>query len=491
MEERTTPPTLVSTGIPGLDEILLGGLPAHYFYLVEGDPGVGKTTLGLQFLLAGVAAGERCLYISMSETASELEMVAQSHGWSLDGISMLDLGKMEDRMSAGSTLFHPSDVELDQAISMIHDEVERTKPERVVIDSLSEIRSLSESAARYRQVILSLKHFFSQRKSTVVLIENRSNTPSDLHVQSIAHGVVQLDRAANEYGSERRRLRVSKVRGVGFKTGLHDYLISRGGLQVFARLVAAEHIGAFEGDLVSSGIPEFDALLGGGLIRGTSSLLVGSAGTNKTTLVCHLAVAAAQRGERVSFYTFEETRRAVIARARTVGIDMEKHVRSGLIDIQQIDPADLTPGEMAHKVRKGVDGGVRMVVFDSLNGYLNSMPEEKFLLIQLHELFTYLSHRGVLTLLVLAQHGLLQDVRTPADVTYLADTIILTRYFEAFGEVKKAISVMKKRGGGHEKSIRELWVDETGLHFGEPLKQYQGVLTGVPDMAFSVRPPEA
>lgn len=478
---------LAPTGVPGLDDVLRGGLPAGHFYLVQGDPGVGKTTLGLQFLLECARAGDRCLYVSMSETRTELITVARSHGWSLDGIAVCDLTTLEEQLTEGrgaaagtSTLFHPSDVELNQTIQVITDEVNRVRPTRVVLDSLSELRMLAESPVRYRRQVLALKQFFGRLGATVLLIENRNDQQSDLHVQSIAHGVISLERVANDYGAERRRLRVVKLRSVNYRTGYHDYLIEQGGLSVFPRLVAAEHVQEFEPGRASSDIAELDDLLGGGLARGSSTLFIGAAGTNKTTLACQFVAAACARGERACYYTFEETRAALIGRAATLGIDLRCHVNSGCLTVHQIDPAELTPGEMSARIRDAVESGTRMIALDSLNGYLNSMPEERFLVIHLRELLTYLSHNGVVTLMVLAQHGMLHDMESPADVTYLADTVVATRYFEAAGEVKKAISVIKKRGGRHENTIREIKVAQRGLSFGPPLRQFQGVLTGVP-----------
>ncbi|MDB5296904.1 MAG: kaiC [Phycisphaerales bacterium] len=365
-------------------------------------------------------------------------------------------------------------------MKLICDEVDRLKPERLVLDSLSEIRLMSEVSTRYRRQILGLKHFFAERGTTVLLIDNTDDDTSDHQMKSVAHGVIALEQVRNKFGAERRRLRVVKLRGIKYRGGEHDYVIEKGGIVVFPRLVAAEHLERFEAGRVSSGIAGLDSILGGGLARGTSTLFIGPVGSNKTTIASQFAAVAAGRGEAVSYYTFDETTRSVIDRAGQVGIGMQKHVQAGNLSVVQIDPAELTPGEMASKIRESVDAGTRMVILDSLNGYLNAMPEERFLVMQLHELLTYLSHRGVVTILVLAQHGMLHNMETPADVTYLADAVVMLRYFEAAGEVKKAISVVKKRGGAHETTIRELAVRDNRLVIGGPLKEFQGVLTGVP-----------
>jgi circadian clock protein KaiC len=477
---------LARTGIEGLDAILRGGLPRDRMYLVEGDPGAGKTTLALQFLREGAAQGEPVLYVTLSETKAELNDVAASHGWSLEGINTLELVASEETLSQDQqlTFFHPSEVELSETTRAVLAEVERTKPTRIVFDSLSEMRLLAQSALRYRRQILALKQFFVGRSCTVLLLDDRTSETADPQLQSIAHGVVQLEQLAPEYGAERRRLRVLKLRGARYRGGYHDFVIQSGGLEVFPRLVASEHHSAHLRESIASGVEALDSLLGGGLDRGTSTLLIGPAGSGKSTLATQYAVAAAQRGECAAIFAFDETIPTLLARSAAIGIPLSEELEKGSVLVQQINPAELSPGEFAHVVRKVVenpDRGAKVVVIDSLNGYLNSMPEERFLTIQLHELLTYLAQRGIVTVLVVAQHGLMGgNVVSPVDASYLADSVVLLRFFESKGRVRRAISVMKKRSGQHEDTIRELQISARGLHVGEPLDQFQGILTGVP-----------
>ena len=486
MERRmanTQQPLLNATGIPGLDDILSGGLPAHRFYLVQGDPGVGKTTLALQFLMEGRKAGEKVLYITLSETKDELMAVAQSHAWSLDDLEIIELSAMEAQILAATqnTLFHPAEVELTQTVDMLIKEVERVNPSRVVFDSLSEIRLLAQDSLRYRRQMLSFKQYFAQRKCTVLLLDDRTAGESDLHIQSIAHGVLSLQRLHNQVGAVRRQLTVVKLRGAIFQDGYHDYDIRTGGLEVFPRMMASENPKAFETGVVSSNITELDNLLGGGMDRGTSNLIMGPAGAGKSTMACQYAVAAAARGEKVAFYMFDENIYTLKKRSDALGMDLSRHIDSGMIIIHHVDAAELSPGEMAASLRESVEiQDVRMVIIDSLNGYLNAMPEERFLSLQLHELLSYLSQQGVVSILIMAQHGLLGDMQAPADLTYLADTVLLIRYFELTGSIKKALSVIKKRSGDHEGSIREFGILNQKLTIGSPLEGFQGVLHGVP-----------
>jgi circadian clock protein KaiC len=472
------------TGIAGLDDVLGGGFTPDRLYLIEGVPGSGKTTLAVQFLLEGVRLGEPVLYVTLSESSEELHAVAGSHGWSLEGIAIRELVASENSLSADEqyTMFHPSEVELSETTKTILADVERVKPVRVVFDSLSELRLLAGNPLRYRRQILALKQFFSGRKCTVLLLDDMTSTHHDLQVQSIAHGAVRLEQLFPEYGSERRRLIVVKYRGVQFRGGYHDYVIKRGGLKVYPRLIASEHRQAFDEEKLCSGIAELDRLLGGGIERGTSTLIVGAAGTGKSSLAAQFVAAAAQRGENSALFVFDESIRTLLSRASGLGIDLHKHVDAGKVTVQQVDPAELSPGEFAHAIRGAVERQqAKIVVIDSLNGYLNAMPGERFLIIQLHELLTYLGQANVATLLIGAHQGLIGGpMVAPVDASYLADAVILMRYFEVNGEVRQAVSVVKKRGGAHERTIREFRLEPGRISLGEPLREFRGILTGVP-----------
>ncbi len=473
----------LTTGIPGLDLILDGGFPKERVYLIEGEPGTGKTTLAIQFLLEGLRNGETSLYITLSETREELEAVVASHGWSLDGLNIHELVAPVDSLTPDTqyTIFHPAEIELGETTNAIVKEFERVKATRIVIDSLSEMRLLARDPLRFRRQVLRLKQYLAGRKGTVLLLDDKVSGV-DLQIHSIVHGVVSLEHLAVEYGAERRRLRVTKLRGSSFRGGYHDFNIVTGGLSVFPRLVAADHRLQYAKEITGSGISALDRLLGGGLDRGTSTLVLGPAGSGKSTIAAQFAAAAAARGERAAAFIFDELRQTFIARAEGVGTPMKKFVNKSLIAIQQVDPAELSPGEFAHVVRKSVDeDGARLVLIDSLNGYLNAMPEERFLSVQMHELLTYLNQQGVVTILVMAQHGFLgSSMGTPVDVSYLADTVVLLRYFEAEGAIHRALSVVKKRTGQHELTIRELKVQSSGIHVGEPLTAFRGVLAGLP-----------
>jgi circadian clock protein KaiC len=476
---------LISTGVPGLDDILGGGLPPNRLYLIQGNPGVGKTTLALQFLLSGIEKGEKTLYITLSETREELEAVAKSHKWSLDGIELHELSSLEKYLAAESenSVFHPSEVELSETTQSLLDLIDRVRPTRAVFDSLSEMRLLARDPLKYRRQILSLKQFFAGRNCTVLLLDDRTSKPNDLQLESIAHGVIYLEQSVAVFGADRRRLRVQKLRGVKFKSGYHDVAMEQGGLHVFPRLVAAEHRHFTESGVVSSGIKTLDDLIGGGLDRGVSTLLLGPAGSGKSSIAAQFAAAAAQRGGRAAFYSFEESPRTLFKRCEALGIDLKRWVDADRVKIVYIDPAELSPGEFAMQVRRTVEEEeVSVVVIDSLNGYLNAMPEERFLLLQLHELLAFLGQCGVCTLLVVAQHGMLgANMGTPIDVSYLADTVLLFRLYELQGKLSQAISVVKRRGGAHDRSIRELRMGgKDGISIGEPLEGLRGVMTGVP-----------
>jgi circadian clock protein KaiC len=472
------------TGVPGLDAVLNGGLIPHRLYLVEGDPGAGKTTLSLQYLLEGARQGEKCLYFTLSETKEELTAGAASHGWSLDGIEIVELMAPERELSADSqvTMYHPSEVELNETTKSLLEAVQRTNASRVVFDSLSEMRLLAQSSLRYRRQILALKQFFIGRQCTVLLLDDGTSEGSDLQLQSIAHGVITLQQLAPIYGAERRRLRVLKFRGTTYRGGYHDFSIQYGGLKVFPRLVAAEHGKAFTESRIKSGVTALDSLLGGGPDRGTSTLLIGPAGVGKSTIAVQYAVAAAERGDHAVIFAFDERIATLEARMGGLGVKVKQGMAAGEVQIHQIDPAELSPGEFAHRVQLAVEKDkARVVVIDSLNGYLQAMPEEHFLSVQLHELLSYLGNQGVTTLMVVAQQGVMgTSMQSPVDTSYLADSVVLLRYFEIQGRVKKAISVLKKRSGPHEESIRELRFDKDGIHLSEPLEQFHGILTGVP-----------
>ncbi len=475
---------VAATGIEGLDDVLGGGFRPNRLYLVEGVPGSGKTTLSLQFLREGVRLGEAVLYITLSETQEELQEVADAHGWSLDGITIRELVPTESSLHPEEqyTMFHPADVELSETTKTILADAERVKPARVVFDSLSELRLLAGNPLRYRRQILALKQFFAGRHCTVMLLDDLTSTDRDLQVQSIAHGVVLLEQLNPEYGAERRRLRVVKFRGVKFRGGYHDYKILRGGLEVFPRLIAAEHRQLKRLERLSSGLQALDRLLGGGIEQGTSTLIVGPPGAGKSTLAAQFAAAAAQRGQHAAMFIFDESPNTLLSRATGLGINLSEHVQAGQITIQQVDPAELSPGEFAHAIRRSVEKQkAAVVVIDSLNGYLAAMPEERFLVIQLHELLSYLGQNGVATLMVGAHQGLIgMQMNAPVDASYLADAVLLLRYFEDRGEIRQAISVIKKRGGEHERTIREFRLKQGGIQVGEPLHEFRGVLTGIP-----------
>ncbi len=485
-----TDPNRIKTGIEGLDDILEGGLPSGHLYLVEGDPGTGKTTLALQFLLAAIAAGESALYVTLSESAKELREVAASHGWSLEKVQIFELLPDEEalRPERQYTVFHPAEVELGDTTKAIVAKVEEVNPTRVVIDSLSELRMLAQDPLRYRRQILAFKQYFSGKQRTVLLLDDRTNTDRDLQLQSIAHGVIALENLPRDYGVKRRRMEVLKLRGSSFREGFHDYGIRRGGLSVYPRLVASEHRSQFTREQISSGITELDSLVGGGIDRGTSTLVMGPAGAGKSTITARYAFAAMQRGEPAAIYLFDEGIPSYLARLKNLGFDTEPFVNDGHLFLRQVDVAELSPAEFSNMVRKSVDAdGAKVVIIDSLNGFMNAMPGEKYLPMQLHELTTFLNQKGVASFMVLAQHGLIgRDMQTPVDVSYLADSVLLIRFFEAKGEVRQAISMIKKRSGYHERSIRELRLHH-GIVVGDPLFNFKGVLTGIPDVLVQKR----
>jgi circadian clock protein KaiC len=474
------------TGVEGLDDILAGGLQRGRVYLIEGSPGTGKTTIATQFLLAGAAAGERGLYITLSETADELRESAASHGWKLEGaVDVYELVPPESLLDEDQqqSLLYSSDLELGETTKRIFEAIEQSKPRRIIVDSLSEIRLLAQSSLRYRRQVLALKHYFARNGATVVMLDDLTSDTHDKTVHSVAHGVLRLEELAPDYGAERRRLRVIKYRGQNFRGGFHDMVIRTGGVTVFPRLISSEHKRQFTREPMPSSSPELNTLLGGGIERGSSTLVLGPAGTGKSLLTMTFAVEAVERGETAAMFIFDEELGLLFERAKGLGLDLASLQDSGRLIIEQVDAAELAPGEFAQRVRSCVEqNGARTVVVDSLNGYQAAMPEEKQLILHMHELLQFLNRQGATTFLTVAQHGLVGDMRAPVDVTYLADTVILLRYFEAMGRVRRAVSVIKKRTSAHEDTIREYRIGKNGIQLGPPLTNFQGVLRGVPEM---------
>ncbi|MEP7313925.1 MAG: ATPase domain-containing protein [Pseudomonadota bacterium] len=479
------------TGIPGLDQVLHGGFLPHRMYLLDGNPGAGKTTLAMQYLIEGVKAGERCLYVTLSETREELEIGARSHGWSLAGIDIVELVADEESLDheAQLTMIHPSEVDLTETTRKVLDAIERINPQRMVFDSLSEMRLLAQSSLRYRRQILALKQFFKGRRCTVILLDDRTAEGPDMQLHSIAHGVISLDQATPSYGAVRRQLQVLKFRGSDFVSGFHDFAIRSGGLMVFPRLVASEHGEPFKRALITSGVQALDDLAGGGVERGTSTLLIGPPGSGKSTITLQYAAAAVARGDHAAVFMFDERKAALLARLEGIGLHVKEGNGPGELMLRQVDPVEIAPGEFTSIIRESVErDNAKVVVIDSLNGYMNPMPQGNYLTAQLHELLSYLNNQGVATFLVVAQSGMMGgNMRAPVDASYLADSVIMLRYFEHEGGVKKAISVLKRRTGSHEESIRQLWFDAEGIHLSEPLLSLRGVLTGLPEDLGSIK----
>jgi circadian clock protein KaiC len=479
-------PSRISSGNSGLDIVLRGGLPSRRLYLLEGSPGSGKTTFALQFLLEGIRRGESCLYITLSETSEELHAVAASHGWNLDGIELFEFASAEAVLGGDrdQSVLYSWEVELGETVRLIEDQVERINPRRVVFDSLSEMRLLAQDPLRYRRQVLALKQFFAGRDTTVMLVDDLTSSRGerDTHLHSLCHGVFTLERLTLDFGAARRRMQVQKLRGVDFIAGYHDLVIRQGGIDIFPRLVASDHERPPAEGIASSGVAELDALFGGGPMRGTSTLLTGPAGSGKTSIAMQFLIAACARGEPTTMYQFDERIGTLLARSGKLERQLQQYIDDGCLLIRQINPAELSPGEFAAMVRSEVEKrGSRMIVIDSLNGYLAAMPQEQQLILQMHELLSYLNHHGVVTFLINPQHGLVGSMSTSLNISYVADAVVLIRFFEAEGRIRKAISILKNRGGAHEDAIRELRIDERGIRIGASLTNFRGILTGTPE----------
>jgi circadian clock protein KaiC len=481
--QNTDSNDFISSGVPGLDHVLGGGLTKERLYLLEGDPGAGKTTLALQFLIEGAKRGEKVLYITLAENEVELRAVANAHGFSLDGIVIHEVIQDENLLDPGEqyTALYPSEVELGETNNLILEKIESLRPSRVVLDSLSELQLLSGDALRYRRHVLGLKQYFSKRSCTALLLDDKSSVRRDLQVRSIAHGVISLQHFDSDYGAERRVVRVLKYRGVGYRRGPHDYSIITGGVVVYPNVVAAETRTMAARKQVKSGLDGFDTLLGGGIEEGSSTLISGPPGTGKSSLACQFVKAITLRGEKASMFLFEESFNTLLNRSKGIGLDLQGPYEAGLLNVHQIDPAEMSPGEFTHAVCGAADRGAKVIVIDSLNGYLNAMPDARFLSTHLREVLTYLGQRGVVTFLIGVQPGIVGAMSTGMDISYMADNVLILRYFESRGSVEKAISVFKKRGSSHETTLRRFSITSQGISVGAVLNDFHGILTGVPN----------
>lgn len=480
----------LTTGIPEFDLVLRGGLAKGRLHLVEGDPGTGKTTMALQFLLEGVKTkGARSLYITLSESAEELRSSAATHGWDLAPLEIFELVPHEAQLEEQQTVFFPAEVELGETMNTIIDKIRQFDPDRVVIDSVSDLRLLASDSLLYRRQVLALKQFLQRQRCTTLLLDDQTTNTGGKDLHSVVHGVISLEQKERNYGAARRRLRIAKMRGSLYQSGWHDFTIVPGRILVFPSLIAEEHAGDFEKGNVGSGLPELDDLVGGGLTRGTVTMFVGPSGAGKSTLALRFAMAAIERGEHAAYFSFDETFDTQAERGAALDLDVQGAVDRDELHWQRANPSRLSPGEFVWNVRRQVEEeGARLVVIDSLNSYLGTMPEEQSLVLQMHELLTYLNNKGVVTILILAQQGVVGDISNPIDLSFLSDTVVLLRFFEAEGEVRKAISVVKKRTGVHELAIREYRLFPHGMKVGPPLSDFRGVLTGVPKYTGDAEP---
>ncbi|PRY06143.1 ATPase domain-containing protein [Paraburkholderia sp. BL25I1N1] len=477
---EVVPLPLVLTGIPELDFVLRGGLPKYRLHLIEGAPGTGKTTIALRFLIDGVRNQESCLYVTFSESTDELVSAARTHGWDVGGIDFFELVPDEAQAAQQQTVLLPAEIELDKTVQRIIARIEATHPDRIVIDSVSELRLLAHDPFIYRRQLSSLKRFLQGRCITTILLDDlRFNDDGEL--QSLVHGVISLSSSERDYGAGRRRLRIAKMRGTNLMSGWHDYALVTGEVLVFPSLIANDHTSDVRGAPLRSGSPGLDEILGSGLDRGTTTMLIGPSGAGKSSLALSYALAGARNGEHAAYFSFDEAYEIFVRRGQSLGLDPQPALASGQLAWQRMNPSRISPGEFVWAVRREVeDKNARVVVIDSINSYLSTMPEERSLIAQLHELLTYLNRRGVVTLLLLAQQGVLGDVENPVDLSFLSDTVLLLRFFEAAGQLRRAVTVIKRRTGAHDTAIHEFRLSGHGVEIGRPLRDLHGIFSGVP-----------
>jgi circadian clock protein KaiC len=479
MSEQSKLP-IIETGIPELDVILRGGLPKNRLHLIEGAPGTGKTTLGLRFLLDGVDRNLRCLYVTLSETTEELVTTASTHGWNTDGIEFFELIPEEAQPERQQTVLFPTEVEFGKTIEQLTKRIEEFNPDRIIIDSVSELRMLAQDKLQFRLQMTSLKRFLQQRDITVLLLDDLTeNDKGDLH--SFVHGVLSLGLFERDYGAARRRMRIAKMRGVNFQSGWHDYAIVTGEILVFPSLIAEEHESVVQGIPLLSVFDDLNSVFPQGLDRGTTTMLIGPSGAAKSTIAMSYALAAQRDGESASFFSFDETYETFQRRNESMNLDPTEAMDAERFYWRRMNPSRISPGEFVWQVRRDVeDRNVRVVVIDSINSYLSTMPEEQSLILHLHELLSYLNKRGIVTILVLAQQGVVGDVENPVDLSFLSDTVILCRFFEAAGTLRRALAIVKRRTGTHTLAIHEYRLSSSGMQVGPELTELRGIFTGVP-----------